>query len=118
MCGSPEYSKQGFSGAAPHVGQGTETISSGVSSFSFIAKRYGYLVRENCSILHTFGGGYFGRTTSWIRRFLPRRGTPSGIALRFGNVRRADSSTISPLPPQNYPRLTMRLARRSLLIST
>src|SRR6266481_1910411 len=75
MCGSPGYSKQGRSEAAPHVGQGTETADSGVRSFSFIAERYGYPGRKNCSLLNTFGSGYFGRSTSWpwIRRFPSRR---------------------------------------------
>src|SRR5712664_1757847 len=85
MCGSPEHTKQGRSEAAPHVGQGTETTNSGVRSFSFIAERYGCPGRKNCSILNTFGSGYFGRSTScpWTMRFPSLRAAPCCNYLRL-----------------------------------
>ena len=53
--GEPECSTQSFPMATPHVGQGTEDICSGVSSFLFIRKQCNKAERRGCPILNTLG---------------------------------------------------------------
>src|ERR1700676_4051672 len=51
--GAPECSTQTIPAATPHVGQGTETSCSGVSSFFFISEHYSKTCRKNCPIWNT-----------------------------------------------------------------
>jgi hypothetical protein len=51
--GAPECSKQPSPTATPHVGQGTEDICSGVSSFLFIQEECDNIELRNCPILNT-----------------------------------------------------------------